>query len=99
MQFSITKKPGGQTLTLEGAVTVRNAEELAAKLGEDLEDGTPVEVDTAGLEDVDTCILQLLYSLRKTVPALSFVNPSEAFNVQVDRRCLRRELFSAREGL
>jgi anti-anti-sigma regulatory factor len=99
MPFSIANKQGGQILKLEGAVTVRNAQELAAKLGEGLKDATPVEVDTGGLEDVDTCILQLLYSLRKIVPALSFVNPSEAFIGAVDRCGLRRELLSAGEDL
>jgi hypothetical protein len=97
--FSITSEEGRQILTLEAAVTVRDAQDLAAKLGEVLEYGTRVDVNTGGLEDIDTCILQLLCSLRKSVPVLSFDNPSEAFNVEVDRRGLRRDLFSAPEGL
>jgi anti-anti-sigma regulatory factor len=97
--FSIANMPGRQILKLEGAVTIRNAQDLAAKLGEDLEDGTPVGVDTLDLEDIDTCILQLLCALRKTVPALSFDNPSDAFISAVDRCGLRRELLGAREGL
>src|SRR5450432_2069751 len=97
MPFSIVSTQGRQILKLEGAVTIRHAHDLAAKLGECLEDGTPVGVDTGGLEDIDTCILQLLYSLRKTVPALSFDNPSEAFTGAVDRCGLRRELLGARE--
>jgi STAS domain len=96
--FSMANKQGRQTLRLEGAVTVRHALDLAARLG-DLEDGTPVGVDTGSLEDIDTCILQLLYSLRKTFPALSFDNPSDAFIGAVDRCGLRRELLGAREGL
>ncbi len=99
MPFSVASHQGRQILKLEGTVTIRNAQDLAAKLGGDLEDGMPVEVDTGGLEDIDTCILQLLYSLRKTVPALSFDNPSEAFIAAVDRCGLRRELLGAREGL
>jgi hypothetical protein len=67
-------------------------------LGQGLEEGTPVSVDTGGLEDIDTCILQLLCSLRKTVPALSFDNASEAFIGAADRGGLRRELLTAREG-
>jgi anti-anti-sigma regulatory factor len=97
--FSIANKQGRQVLKLEGAVTIRHARDLAARLGEGLEDGSPVEVDTGGLDDIDTCILQLLYSLRKTVPALSFDNPSDAFIGAVDRCGLRRELLGAREGL
>jgi ABC-type transporter Mla MlaB component len=98
MPFSIVNRQGRQILKLEGAVTIRDAQDLAAKLGEGLEDGA-VEVDTGGLEDIDTCILQLLSSLRKTVPVLSFDNPSEAFISAVDRRGLRRELLNAREAL
>jgi anti-anti-sigma regulatory factor len=97
--FSITSTQGRLVLELEGAVTIRDAQDLAARLGEGLGDGVPVDVDTEGLADIDTCILQLLYSLRKTVPALSFDNPSEAFTAAVDRCGLRRELLSAREGL
>src|ERR1039458_3225343 len=99
MPFSIANKQGRQIVKLEGAVTIRHAQDLAARLGEGLEDGTPVVVDTRDLEDIDTCILQLLSSLRKTVPVLSFDNPSEAFIDAVDRCGLRRELLSAREGL
>ena len=98
MPFSITNEQGSQTLKIEGAVTIRQAQELAAGLGGDLEDDTPVGVNTASLEDIDTCILQLLCSLRKTVPALSFDNPSEVFINAVDRCGLRRELLSVREG-
>lgn len=98
MPFSIAKTQGGQVLKLEGAVTIRHAQDLAAKLG-DLEDGAPVGVDASGLEDIDTCILQLLCSLRRTAPALCFDDPSDAFTAAVDRCGLRRALLSAREGL
>jgi anti-anti-sigma regulatory factor len=98
MPFSIANKQGRQILKLEGAVTIRHAQDLTARLG-DLEDGTPVGVDTGNLEDIDTCILQLLCSLRKTVPALSFDSPSDAFIAAVDRCGLRRELLSGREEL
>ena len=99
MPFSVTTIQGRQVLKLEGAVTIRHAQELAATLGEGLEDATPIGVDTRGLEDIDTCILQLLYSLRKTVPMLSFDNSSEVFLGAVDRCGLRRELFGMREDL
>jgi anti-anti-sigma regulatory factor len=99
MPFSIAGAPGRQILKLEGAVTIRHAQDLAARLGEGLEAGTPVEVDTRGLEDIDTCILQLLYSLRRTTPAISFDNPSEVFIGALERCGLRRELLGAREDL
>jgi anti-anti-sigma regulatory factor len=99
MPFSISNKQGGQSLKLEGAVTIRQAQELAAQLADGLEDGMPVTVDTGGLEDIDTCILQLLYSLRRSVIALSFDSPSEAFIGAVDRCGLRRELLGPLGGL
>jgi hypothetical protein len=95
--FSIVNEQGRQFLNLEGSVTVQHAHDLAAKLGETLEDGTPVSIGTKDLEDIDTCILQLLYSLRKTVPGVSFDNPSDFFIAAVDRCGLRRELLNARE--
>ena len=98
MPFSIVYEEGRHVLNLKGSVTVQHVHSLAAGLGETLEDGTPVSVGTTDLEDVDTCILQLLYSLRKTVSALSFDNPSELFIAAVDRCGLRRELLSVREG-
>lgn len=97
MPFSIVNEQGRHFLHLDGSVTVRNANDLAAGLGENLEDGMPVVVGTKDLEDIDTCILQLLYSLRRTVPGFSFDNPSEFFIAAVDRCGLRRELLSVRE--
>jgi anti-anti-sigma regulatory factor len=99
MPFSLTTIQGRHILKLEGTVTIRHAQELAAMLGESLEDGPPAGVDTRGLEDTDTCIVQLLYSMRKTGPALSFDNPSEVFLRAVDRCGLRRQLIESQEDL
>jgi anti-anti-sigma regulatory factor len=99
MAFSVITTQGRQVLDLQGAVTIRHAQELATKLVECLEDGVPVAVDTRGLEDIDTCILQVLYSLRKSARALSFDNPSEVFIGAVDRCGLRRELLGTQEDL
>ncbi|MGC2112397.1 MAG: hypothetical protein WA655_22960 [Candidatus Korobacteraceae bacterium] len=99
MPFSLVNREGRQTLILEGAVTIQHAQEMAAKLKDDIEDNTAVAVDTHRLADIDTCILQLLYSLRKAVPALVFEAPSEVFAGAVDRCGLRRELLGQREGL
>jgi anti-anti-sigma regulatory factor len=98
MPFSITIERDRQLLKLEGAVTIHHARQLATALVEGLESGTPLAVDTQGLEDIDTCILQLLLSVRKAVPALSFGSPSEAFISAVEHCCLRRELLGMREG-
>jgi ABC-type transporter Mla MlaB component len=99
MAFTIASTADSQILTLEGAVTIRDARDLAARIGDGLKDGKPVGVNTQGLVDIDTSILQLLCSLRQSVPALLFDNPSDAFSCAVDRCGLRRELLGAREGL
>jgi len=99
MAFTIASTADSQILTLEGAVTIRDARDLAARIGDGLKDSKPVGVDTQGLVDIDTSILQLLCSLRQSVPALFFDNPSDAFSCAVDRCGLRRELLGAREGL
>jgi anti-anti-sigma regulatory factor len=99
MPFEITRQRDTRILKLEGSITIRQAQELAARLTEDLEDHTSVSVNTGSLEDIDTCILQLLCSLHKAAIALSFDNPSEVFVNAVERCGLRRELIGAREGL
>lgn len=99
MPYSIVSSQGTQVLKLEGTLTMRHARDLAARLGEVLDDGMPLGVDTGSLEDIDTGILQLLCSLGKTVPALFFDKPSNAFIAAVDRCGLRRELLGSREGL
>jgi anti-anti-sigma regulatory factor len=99
MPFFIVNEAGGPMLKLEGAITIRHAQEFAAKLADNAEEGMPAGVNTENLTDIDTCILQLLYSLRITNPALRFVNPSQIFIGAVDRCGLRRELLSAQEGL
>jgi anti-anti-sigma regulatory factor len=88
------------TVELEGEITIRHAHDVACQLSEHLEGVVSVIVRTAALRDIDTSILQLLCSLRKTVPALLFENPSDEFGAAVDRSGLRRELLSGvREGV
>ena len=99
MPYSITSTPDKLVLKLEGAVTIKHAQALATGLGEALSDGAAVEVDTGGLEDIDTCILQLLYSLRKTAAVVSFDDSSDIFQAAVDRSGLRRELLNVREAV
>src|SRR5271166_4346117 len=99
MPFSISSAPGRLILTLERSVTVRHAQSLAAELRGHLQENTSVTVNTEHLEDVDTCVLQLLCSLRKAVPVLSFESPSEALLGAAERCGLQRELLGGREGL
>jgi ABC-type transporter Mla MlaB component len=97
MPFSLTNREGKQTLTLEGGVTVGEARQLTAMLGEKLQAGAPLEVEIARLEKVDTCILQLLCSLKKTAPALVFIDACEVFESALDRSQLRRTLLGTRD--
>ena len=99
MPFSMAIQEGKQILLLEGSVTIRDARELAALLGEKLDENVPLEVETARLEDIDTCILQLLCALKKTALELSFGDPPEVFLNALDRRQLRRALLGARESV
>ena len=99
MPFSITDLPGRRILKLEGSVTILHAQDLAGKLAESPDYGASVMVDTKNLEDMDTCMLQLLCSLRKAVPSLSFDNPSEAFIRALDRCGMRRELLGGKDML
>lgn len=97
MPFSLLDSQHGRVLKLEGAVTIRNAQELASTLGEKLDDSTSMGVDTQNLEDIDTCILQILCSLTKTLSKVSFDKPSNVFIRALDRCGMRRELLGARE--
>lgn len=92
--FSIVHSPDGIVLRLEGAVDIRSARDLAASLNECREACARVVVDTASLTEVDTPILQLLCSLRKSVRELTFSDPSDAFLGMLDRRGMRRALFA-----
>jgi len=97
MPFSITTHAGQQLLTLEGSVTVRDASQLAALVTGSLEEAMPLEVETGQLSDIDTCILQFLCSLHKTVPDLTFAAPSFVLLGALDRVQLRRSLLAGRE--
>ena len=99
MSFQLAVQQDIQILTLQGAITIRDASDLTALLHEGLRDGLPLNVATQGLEDIDTSGLQILCSLRKTVAAFSFTDPSEVLVRAVERCGLRRELLGAREGL
>jgi anti-anti-sigma regulatory factor len=100
MPFMIRKTESALLVELDGIVTIGQAQDLATKIGETLDGDISVKVGTAGLQDVDTSILQILCSLRKTLSTLSFGEPSEAFIGAVDRCGLRRELLGGiREGI
>jgi ABC-type transporter Mla MlaB component len=93
MPFAVHRAEKKLSLKLEGEVTIREAGDVAARIGESLDGCVLVVVDTAELRAVDASILQLLCSLHRTAPALSFHHPSAEFLATVDRCGLRRELL------
>jgi anti-anti-sigma regulatory factor len=97
--FSIVNHQGRRILKLEGSVTIQHAQELAAKLGESLDDSATIGVNTEKLEDIDTCTLQVMCSLRKAAQSVTFDDPSEAFIRALDRCGMRHELLGAKESL
>ncbi len=99
MPFSMTASEGKQILHLEGAVTITHARKLAAMVGESLDESMPLEVESRQLADIDTCILQFLCSLQRTVPQLTFATPSTALLIALERSQLRRALLGAGETL
>jgi ABC-type transporter Mla MlaB component len=94
MPFAVHRAENRLTLKLEGEVTIRSAADMAARIGDSLDGCVSVVVDTADLREVDASILQLLCSLHRTAPVLSFHRPSAEFLAAVDRCGLRRELLS-----
>ncbi len=99
MSFSVLNRNGRQLLTLNGRMTIRQAGELAETLVRVTESSGPVDIDTSGLEDIDTCILQLLCSLQKSLGTISFDPPSGVFMDAMERTGLLHELPTAREAV
>ena len=97
MPFSIETTDGGLNLQLTGAITVRDAQELGRCLAAALPTGGTATVETSTLEDIDTGVLQILVSLRKTATDFRVPQPSEAFVSAVDRCALRCELLAGRK--
>ena len=97
--FSIANRQGRQILKLEGAVTIRHARDLAARLAE-----------RSGRPHARRSRYRRLGGHRHLYPPAAVFaaqdrpgaflrSPSEAFVAAVERCGLRRELLGAREGL
>jgi len=100
MPYTIQTRDKKLAVDFTGAVTARDVGELTGLLAASLKDETAVVVHTRELDDIDTSVLQMLVSLRKTVTSLLFDQPSEAFVNAVDRCALRRELLAdSREAM
>jgi anti-anti-sigma regulatory factor len=94
MPFTIQANKQGLLLKLSGAVTVRHAQELGQGLAAALGSGMEISVQARDVEDIDTSILQMLVSLRRTAAAFALLELSQAFLSAVDRCALRRELLA-----
>lgn len=94
MPFEIQTTEKDLLLQLTGGVTARHAAELGKCLASSLETGRTVTVNAGNVDDIDTSILQMLVSLRKTAAMFVLQEFSEAFASAVDRCALRRELLS-----
>ena len=94
MPYTIQTKDNRLALELTGEVTARDVGDISEHLAPSLKGELTVVVHTRQLEDIDTSVLQMLVSLRKTVTTLRFEDPSDAFLNAVDRCALRRELLA-----
>ncbi len=94
MPYTIQTKDNKLALELTGGVTARDVADLCGHLGPCLKGDITIVVHARELDDIDTSVLQMLVSLRKTVTSLLFESPSEALVNAVDRCALRRELLA-----
>jgi hypothetical protein len=94
MAYEIHNTCHGLILELKAGVTARHAAELGKSLASSLASGASVTVRTKDLEDIDTSVLQMLVSLRKTASMFLVEDPSDVFVSAVDRSALRRELLA-----
>lgn len=99
MPFEIRVTEDGLLLELTGCVTVRDAQELAKSLTSSLVNGSGVTVKAGDLEDIDTSILQMLVSLRKTATSFVLQEFSESFAGAVERCALRRDILPGAKDL
>jgi anti-anti-sigma regulatory factor len=94
MAYRVAQESGRLVVELEGGITARHAGELAKSIAATFSSGAPVTVRPREVEDIDTCTLQLLISLRKTAPSFQVEDPSEAFRNAAERCALGRELLA-----
>jgi ABC-type transporter Mla MlaB component len=100
MSLSIQRLSDALTVRLDGDATLRDVQQAAAELGKAIEGVSRVTIDASGLACIDASFLQLLCSLRLTVPVLEFAGAPALLLAAAERLGLRRELLGAgsREG-
>jgi len=98
MAYKVHQTEQELVLELKGAVTARDAAELGRSLASAMSSGASTIVRAGELEDIDTCVLQMLVSLSKTAASFVVDVPSEAFACAVDRCALGAELLNGSRG-
>jgi anti-anti-sigma regulatory factor len=94
MPYRVEQEGDSLIVELQGGITARHAGELAKAVAASYTSDAKVRVRAREVEDIDTCALQLLVSLRKTAPSFEVEDASEAFRNAVERCALGRELMA-----
>lgn len=94
MAYRVQQENGSLIVELQGGITARHAGELAKAVAATFSSGARVTIRAREVEDIDTCTLQLLISLRKTAPSFVVEDPSEVFRTAAERCALGRELLA-----
>jgi anti-anti-sigma factor len=100
LPFTVDNSGGTARLVLEGDSTISSAAELKKALLELLEGHSSLQVDIERTTEVDTAVLQLLFSACKTVTAMGktfeLVGKSDAFAEALERTGLSPEVLNIR---
>ncbi len=94
MPFVIQTEKDHLLLELSESLTIQHAHKLSQALKDSLFSHSSVTVQAKELEDIDTCILQLLISVQKSCSHFTVREASSAFRSAAERSGLGRELCS-----
>jgi anti-anti-sigma regulatory factor len=92
MPHEIQTEAGRVTIALSGDVTIGEAHSIAECVSAAIVDADSVELRAGGVREIDTCVLQLLVSLRNTVSEFHIAVASDELRGMVERCGLTREL-------
>jgi len=95
MAYFVGHEGGSLIVELRGGITARDVGELAKAVSAALSATSAVTIRARDVDDIDTCALQLLVSLQKTVASFRVEEPSDAFRNAAGRCALGRELAAA----
>lgn len=84
-------------MKLPRRATILEASRLIASMRQTLATGAPLRIDASEVDQVDTCILQLLCAARFASPDVSIQNPSDTFLTALHRCGLQRAMLGNRQ--